>query len=118
MMQFLIDEQLPGSLANFIRRKGFSCLHIQTLKSGSKISDSEICTKSVIEQWVVITKDIDFLDRYIIKKEPYKLIYITTGNIQNNLLLFLFDRYLNQIVELLKDYNVIEFGTEEMKVLY
>ena len=118
MMQFLVDEQLPVSLADFIKSKGFSCLHIQTLKTGNKLADSEIWTKSVIEKWVVITKDIDFLDRYIIKKEPYKLIYITTGNIKNHELLFLFDKYFDQILELLHSYNVIEFGREEMKVLY
>lgn len=72
----------------------------------------------MIEQWVVITKDIDFLDRYIIKKEPYKLIYVTTGNIKNNGLLSLFDRYFDQILELLQEYNVIEFSKEELKVLY
>ena len=67
---------------------------------------------------MVITKDIDFLDHYIIKQEPYKLIYMTTSNIKNNELLSLFEKYFDQILELLHEYNVIEFNREEMKVLY
>ena len=46
MMQFLIDEQLPVSLADYIKRKGIACLHIQTLKTGNKDADSDIWTKS------------------------------------------------------------------------
>lgn len=46
------------------------------------------------EQRIVITKDADFLESYIIKKEPPKLLLLKTGNIRNSELLILLQDHL------------------------
>jgi predicted nuclease of predicted toxin-antitoxin system len=56
----------------------------------------------------VITKDNDFLESYLIKAEPKKLLLVRTGNIQNKVLLSLIDSNLTLIVEMLTRSNLVE----------
>ncbi len=35
------------------------------------------------EQWIVMTKNADFVDSFWLKHELYKLLLISTGNIKN-----------------------------------
>ncbi len=86
-MKFLIDEQLPPLLVDWLQEKGYDTIHATALATGDRITDHYICQRSIDEQRVVITKDEDFLTTYLLKKQPYKLIYLTVGNIKNRQLL-------------------------------
>ncbi|MEI6369259.1 MAG: DUF5615 family PIN-like protein [Nostocales cyanobacterium ELA608] len=88
-MKFLIDAQLPERIANLLEKSGYDVVHTKNLPLQNATPDSEINKLSIIEQRIVITKDKDFLDSFLIKKEPYKLLLITTGNIINKLSKFL-----------------------------
>ena len=76
-MKFLIDEQLPKLLADGPLEKGYDLVHVSALLTNTKIPDGYICERSMAESRVVITKDSDFFNTYLIKKQPYKLLYIT-----------------------------------------
>jgi predicted nuclease of predicted toxin-antitoxin system len=45
--------------------------------------DSKIIELAILENRVVLTKDSDFLDSYLIKNQPNKLLLVKTGNIHN-----------------------------------
>ena len=66
-MRFLIDEQLPALLAEVLISKGYEAVHITTLGSDERVLDSAIIQRSVDEDYVVITKDVDFLNSFLIK---------------------------------------------------
>ncbi len=91
-MKFLVDEQLPASLVKWLAGKGFDTIHATSLGMGVRISDTDIARRSMQESRIVISKDIDFFNRYTLLKEPYKLLYLTTGNIKNSDLLQFFER--------------------------
>ena len=63
--------------------EGDRFIHTKNLPLKNATPDSEINKLSILEQRIVITKDKDFLDSFLIKQEPYKLLLITTGNISN-----------------------------------
>jgi predicted nuclease of predicted toxin-antitoxin system len=50
----------------------------------------------------------DFYDRYFIRLEPYKLIFLTTGNISSDELIGLFDRNIGKIIGEIEMNNVVE----------
>ena len=54
----------------------------------------------------------DFWQRYLIIKEPKKLIYVTTGNIKNIDLILLFDRNIHLLLAELTSHNVVEINQE------
>ena len=109
-MKFLIDAQLPKGLARFFRERGFDAIHTLELPNKNVTDDLEINLISLAEQRIVISKDSDFYDRYLAKQEPYKLLYLTTGNIRNKDLIELFDKNLLLIIHSLQNGSVIELN--------
>ncbi len=117
-MRFIVDAQLPKTLAEFLQAKGLDTIHTIDLPEKNRSSDKEITRISNQDSRIVITKDNDFLSSYIIKKEPPKLIIVTTGNITNLELQKLFEMNIDKIVELLQDNNVIEINRQSIVVQY
>ncbi|OAQ41907.1 hypothetical protein A5893_01960 [Pedobacter psychrophilus] len=70
--------------------------------------DNEILKFALEENRIVITKDSDFLDSYLLKSEPKKLLLIRTGNITNQMLLKIFSDKLEIITKLISESNLVE----------
>ena len=99
-MKFLVDAQLPLRLARVLQSAGCDTIHTKDLRRGNATPDSEINLLSIKESRIVITKDRDFLDSFIIKQQPYKLLILNAGNINNNQIIDLFMNNLPQLAEL------------------
>ena len=117
-MNFLVDEQLPGSLVNWLIQEGYDAIHATSLGTGVKISDADISKESVRQKRIVISKDVDFFNRFLIKKEPWKLLYLTTGNISNHDLLSLFQSNLHQILQLFQNADVVEMNRQNLLIRF
>ena len=89
-MKFLIDAQLPMRLARLLQLAGYDTIHTLNLPQKNSTSDNEINSFSILDNRIVVSKDRDFMDSFLIQQKPYKLLLITTGNISNNELLNLF----------------------------
>jgi predicted nuclease of predicted toxin-antitoxin system len=79
-MKFLLDAQLPPTLSQLFIDKGYECIHTLHLDLGNDTPDKAINTISINEQRILITKDSDFFDSFVIRKGPYKLILVKLGN--------------------------------------
>jgi len=113
-MKFLIDAQLPMRIANLLENLGYDVIHTKNLPLQNATPDSEINKLSIIEQRIVITKDKDFLDSFLIKKEPYKLLLITTGIISNKQIEQIFIQNISQMVELFMNYDFLELTKDSL----
>ncbi|HEX9067738.1 MAG TPA: DUF5615 family PIN-like protein [Ktedonobacterales bacterium] len=96
-MKFLIDAQLPRRLAAVLRMAGHDALHTLDLPNGNRTTDMEINAISAHEQRVVVTKDADFVNSFLLSHQPYRLLLISTGNIRNIQLVALIQAHLVQI---------------------
>jgi predicted nuclease of predicted toxin-antitoxin system len=115
-MKFLLDAHLPKKLSTFLTWKGYDSLHTLDLPNKNATKDSEINQISIDEQRVVISKDLDFIESLLISNKPYKLIYITTGNISNKQLLEIFSQNIEKIVEYSREHRLIEITAESIVV--
>lgn len=115
-MKYLVDAQLPYLLADVLRQKGFDVIHTDDLPDKDETSDTQIRRIAIRDDRVVITKDSDFQDSYLLFKQPPRLLLLTTGNIKNRKLLDLFRQVIDSINELFKNHNFIELNNEEMIV--
>jgi len=106
-MKFLLDAQLPPSLKQLFKDKGYDCIHTLDLEFGNDTSDKLINKISVAEQRILITKDSDFYDSIIIKSEPYKLIMVKLGNMSKKELIDFFSGRFDEIIEKIKVDNMI-----------
>ena len=107
-MKFLIDAQLPRHLAAILKWHGQDALHTLDLPLGNRAPDWRINEISVENQRVVITKDADFVNSFMIFGVPYKLLLVSTGNISNRDLEDILIRNLSVILEALEIYDYVE----------
>lgn len=115
-MKFLIDAQLPVRLSLFLQRAGYDTIHTRDLPQKNATPDTEVNTISIQESRIVITKDSDFFDSFLIRQEPYKLLLVTTGNITNAELETLFQSNLPLLVELFSQHSLIEMSRDAIIV--
>ena len=94
-MKFIIDAQLPKSLSDFLNAAGFNSVHTLELPEMNRTGDNAITTKADTEDRIIVTKDADFLDSYLVFGKPAKLLLVKTGNIPNSDLLKLFQDNLD-----------------------
>lgn len=97
-MKFLLDAQLPSSLKEVFLASGHDCLHTSDLPLGNDTPDKDIAAFSIAEQCIVITKDSDFYDSFLLKGEPYKLILVKLGNTSKAVLRHFFETHLETII--------------------
>ncbi len=109
-MKFIVDAQLPKSLAYSLREKGFDAVHTSELPDGNDTTDAEINRLSLTENRIVISKDADFYESFTAKKEPYKLLHVKTGNIRNSQLIELFDKNIELIIKELNQCSVVQIS--------
>lgn len=80
-MKFLVDAQLPPAVAEWLRSRGHEAVHLNDL--GMKdAGDGTVWDMAVTNEWVVLSKDKDFTDRYASGQRPApRIVWIRTGNL-------------------------------------
>lgn len=117
-MKFLVDAHLPMALSIWLKQKGFDSIHTRELEAGNRTKDIVLFNFSMESDRIVITKDNDFLQRYLIKAEPKKLLFLPTGNLSNKKLINLFDNNFDTIISLLENNSVIELSLDTISILF
>ena len=99
-MNFLIDAQLPPALARWIADQGHESFHVFDLGLHAA-GDRQIWEFARSEWWVtdgvwdiargkpvvIVSKDEDFVDRWLLSDQPVPLVWIRKGNCSNEALL-------------------------------
>ncbi len=98
----------PRRLAQRLREAGHEALHTLDLPLGNRTTDVFINELSIREQYIVVTKDSDFVNSFLLSHEPYKLLLVSTGNIRNSELETLFLLNLEKIGEGFDSVDYIE----------
>ena len=109
-MKFLVDAQLPAKLAQLLRTAGHDAVHTSEAPEGNRTTDQALAQKADGEDRVVVTKDREFRDGYLLSRSPRNMLVVTTGNITNRELLVLFDGNLTAIVEALSESLFVELS--------
>lgn len=78
----MVDAQLPRRLASWLTLSGHDALHTLDLPLGNRKPDADVGAVAVRDQPVVVTKDSDFVQPFLLRGEP-RLPLISTGNISN-----------------------------------
>ncbi|MDX1957828.1 MAG: DUF5615 family PIN-like protein [Leptospiraceae bacterium] len=111
-MKFLIDANLPKRLSLWLKEKGYDSIHTLELPEKNLSVDNFINKFSISEQRIVISKDKDFVNSFLINKEPFKLVLIKSGNLSNPELIQIFENKFTTIVNLLEHSSFIEVHKE------
>ena len=85
-MNFVVDAQLPPALARWIASQGHHATHIFDLGLHTA-DDPWIWEEARKNPAVIISKDEDFVDHWLLDKDPVPLVWIRKGNCSNHALL-------------------------------
>ena len=91
---------MPIRLSKFLAIQGAGSIHVNQILDGSRTADAAISEYADKNDYIVVTKDTDFRNAYLLKKTPRKLIRICLGNISNDRLVELFESQLGLITKL------------------
>jgi predicted nuclease of predicted toxin-antitoxin system len=97
-VKFLIDNQLPAALARFLTEAGHPSLHVLDF-SLDEARNEVFWTFSREENFVLVSKDDDFLHLANRLNETGKFVWVRLGNCRKPALLERFHAQLPRIVE-------------------
>jgi predicted nuclease of predicted toxin-antitoxin system len=109
-VKFLVDAQLPRRLALLLIHLGHDAIHTLDLPQKNSTSDEAIIALAIAEERVIVTKDNDFVDSFLISRRPPQLLLVSTGNISNAELEAIFEVNVGVMVESYLTYSFVELS--------
>jgi predicted nuclease of predicted toxin-antitoxin system len=107
-VKFLVDNQLPEALCRFLNSRGHESGHVLGLNM-DEASDLEIWNFAALHNWIVVSKDEDFLHLANRPDDTGKLLWVRIGNSRKAVLLQAFERELPGIVRAFDEgFRVVE----------
>ncbi len=86
-MKFLCDVHISYKIVNYLRSVGFEATHVNEILDKWHTKDRDICTYADENDLIVLTKDADFKNSFLISNTPGKLIKVNLGNISTSTLI-------------------------------
>jgi predicted nuclease of predicted toxin-antitoxin system len=101
-MRFLVDAQLPPALAQCIAGKGQSASAVrdQGLRNSD---DGSIVNFAKKNDWIVVTKDDDLVERSLGREDGPRVLWLRIGNSTNRALFAWLDPHWPEIVRRLQE---------------
>jgi predicted nuclease of predicted toxin-antitoxin system len=113
-MKFLVDAQLPRSLARWLNQAGYEAIHTLDLPQGNRTPDGTINELATNLGYIVVTKDADFVNSHLVLQQPPKLLLISTGNTNNQELMILFSSSMKLINEGFGSHDFLEMSSTSL----
>lgn len=111
-MKFLCDVHISYGLVAHLKSIGLEAVHVNKILDGYNTSDKDICNYADQNDFVVVTKDFDFKNSFLVEGTPQKLIKINLGNLANMALIKLFSDQLMTILRF-KEYSSFMLEMDE-----
>ena len=112
-MKFLVDAQLPRRFAGWLREAGHDARHTLELPLGNRTPDHALVELAALEHRLVVTKDSDFVQSFLLTGEP-ALLLISTGNIANDDLEKLLRQQLEAIQRAFVEHRFVELRRDAL----
>ena len=82
-MKFLVDNQLPPTLARFLVTQGHEACHVAELSLGDA-DDELLWRRAARDGYVIVSKDEDFARRVYLGRQPLvPVVWLRLGNCRN-----------------------------------
>ena len=99
-MKFLCDVHISYKVVRHLRSLGYEASHVNEILDRWHTKDQDICAYADENDLIVITKDSDFKNGFLINNTPKKLVKINLGNISTSALIEVISGNLSAIQSL------------------
>jgi len=97
MLRFIVDTQLPPALSDFLKKRNYDATHVIEYPLREFTTDDEIISIAIRENRIIVSKDFDFFDHFLLKNYPPAILLLQVGNIKNRDLFVFMDNHLEVI---------------------
>lgn len=112
-MNWLVDEQLPPELANWLVERGENALHTDQLPLNE---DKDIAQWAASQDFIVITKDLDLVELHIRLDPSPALLYLSWPNMKKEDLLVHFAHHWKSVHKYFHEYTWIELSENGLHI--
>lgn len=112
MAVYIIDENLPSTISIWNNEK-----FIHILEISENFSDSDIWQYAINNNLIIITKDVDFYNRYLSSAVSPKVVWIKTGNLKKKFFLQFIEDVWSEVEEMLRLSSFIIIDEEKIEGL-
>jgi predicted nuclease of predicted toxin-antitoxin system len=88
MLKFLCDVHISFKIKRALEGWGFVAIHANELPNSDRSTDKEIAQYCFDNGCILISKDFDFVDSYLLGKIPPKFLKVNLGNISKDELIY------------------------------
>ncbi len=116
-MKFLIDENVTPDLVPLFTRNGLKAFHINQFKieKTERIRDDQVRRLSLNYDYIIVTRDDDFVSSFVDRKVPDKMIYIYNLD-RKKILLAHFEQHLRELPSLMRRYDFLEINDQGIRM--
>lgn len=115
-MRFIIDAHLPKSVAKIFADLGHEAIHTSELPKGNASKDQEIVLIAA-KDGIIISKDEDFYQSFLLSGQPPQLIHVKVGNMRLQELRGLFSKVAPKLIDLLGQHDLLELHRDKIIVI-
>lgn len=115
-MRFLIDAHLPKGIAKIFADLGHEAIHTSELPNGNETNDQDIILIAAADG-VVVSKDEDFYQSFLLYGKPPKLIHVKVGNVRLREVTDLFTKIAPKLIDLLGQHDLLELHRDKIIVI-
>jgi predicted nuclease of predicted toxin-antitoxin system len=115
-MKFIIDAHLPKRVAAIFKELGHEAIHTSELPQGNASKDKEIVIVAG-DDGVVISKDDDFYNSFLLHRKPVQFVYVKVGNMRLRDLTALFQTAAPKLIDLLGQHDMLELHKDKIIVI-
>jgi len=112
-MTFLVDVNLPGFFSKFQHGDFIFVFNID-----QQLADSELWKLALMNDYVILTRDMDFYNRAKESITFPKIIIFRFGNLKLNAMQKYFQENWNSIVDIIKENKLIFAWQHELEIIY
>jgi predicted nuclease of predicted toxin-antitoxin system len=99
-MKFICDVHISFKLVRHLKDKGHPAIHVNDILNKWYTKDKDISEYADKNDLILITKDADFKNSFLLHHTPKKLIKVNLGNISNEMLIKLISDNLHAMERL------------------
>ena len=109
-MKLLLDANLSWRLTSLLSEPFGECVHVNQTKLPKPAKDTEIWNYTGNNGYMIVTRDLDFLNLFTTRGYPPKIILMRTGNISTKVT----GEILKQAKNSIEDFEKNDFGLLEI----
>jgi predicted nuclease of predicted toxin-antitoxin system len=112
-MKLLCDVHISYKIVKFFTSNNLEAIHVNDILDRWNTKDKDICDFADKNDYIVLTKDVDFRNSHFLKNTPKKLMKISLGNISTIALMSILTQNIHKIEKIAgNDSFLIEINSD------